>query len=318
MLQRLSCSRDQGDRDLDFSVNHLCDGRPGNDTDFLSAFAIEVEHLGFTGLYFPEHVVLFDTYDSRYPYRRFVADEDSHVSEVEVGRDQGLFDPLVACAVAGMATSRLRVGTSVLVTVVRDPVVLAKEVATIDHVTGGRLDLGLGVGWLRKEIEAAGGSFDRRGARLDEYIGAMKSLWMEARSSYQGEFVNFEDAISFPKPLQDPHPPILAGGNSRAMIRRAARHCQGWYPWNMTIVEATESLRVLDEELESVGRTRRDLRVMFGVRHQCDPGDLTDYVEELDALGVDEIVFSFRIRPDDYQELLGHAATVFGLNSSKA
>lgn len=300
---------------MKFSVNHICDGKPGNGADFLSALAIEVEHLGFTGLYFPEHVVLFDTYDSRYPYRRYVADNESHVSEVEVGHDQGLFDPLIACSMAGIATSRLRVGTSVLVTVVRDPVVLAKEIATLDHVTGGRLDLGLGVGWLRKEIEAAGGSFNRRGARLDEYMSAMKSLWTEDRSSFRGEFVHFEDAISFPKPLQNPHPPILAGGNSRAMIRRAAHHCQGWYPWNMTIAEATEGLRALDEELEAVGRTRGDIRVVFGARHARDPAELIDYVGKLDALGVDEIVFSFRIRPDDYQELLGHAATVLGLDS---
>ncbi len=141
---------------------------------------------------------------------------------------------LSAAAFLAGATSRIHVLTYVLVLAYRNPVLLAKQISTVDFMSGGRFTLGTGAGHLEKEFTALGLSFTDRGARTDEYLQAMKELWTSPSPSFKGRFVQFDEIAFEPKPLQKPHPPIFIGGNSRPAMRRAATFGDGWAPWLVT------------------------------------------------------------------------------------
>jgi probable F420-dependent oxidoreductase len=140
-------------------------------------------------------------------------------------------EALAAVGVLAGATSRIRLLPYVLVLPYRHPVILAKEVATLDFLSAGRVSLGLAVGHLEREFEVLGVPFEERGALTDEYILAMRELWTRAEPSFRGRTVRFENVVFEPKPVQKPHPPLLIGGNSRPAMRRAARLGDGWLPW---------------------------------------------------------------------------------------
>ncbi len=140
-------------------------------------------------------------------------------------------EAMVAASVLAGATSRIKLLTYVLVLPYRDPLMLAKQVSTLDSLSGGRFALGLAVGHLAKEFEALGVPFNERGKRSDEYLAVMKELWTSDDPHFEGRYVEFKDLVFEPKPLQKPHPPVLIGGNSRPAMRRAARAGDGWLPW---------------------------------------------------------------------------------------
>jgi len=140
-------------------------------------------------------------------------------------------DALVAASVLAGATQRIRLLTYVLVLPYRNPVVLAKQAATVDFLSNGRFMLGVGIGHAQREFEALGIPYERRGARSDEYIEAMRELWTSDDPHYTGEFVSFAGIAFEPKPIQRPHPPVLIGGNSKPAMRRAAKYGDGWLPW---------------------------------------------------------------------------------------
>ncbi len=180
---------------------------------------------GFSSLWVAEHVVLFEEYASRYPY-------------LESGRfpaapDRGLTEPFATIGFLAAVTTNIRLGTGVLLVPQRNPVYTAKSVTTLDWLSNGRMDLGIGVGWLAEEFAALGVPFGRRGERCDEYLAVMRSLWTEEVSSFKGEFYELPAARQFPKPVQLPHPPIHVGGESNAALRRAARLAEGWYGYNL-------------------------------------------------------------------------------------
>jgi len=143
-------------------------------------------------------------------------------------------DSLTAAAVLAGATKRIKLLTYVLVLPYRNPVLLAKQIATLDFLSGGRFTLGVGGGHMQREFEALGVSFAERGTLSDEYIRAMKELWTAAEPSFKGRYVQFENIVFEPKPVQKPHPPILIGGNSKPAMRRAATLGDGWLPWLVT------------------------------------------------------------------------------------
>src|SRR5205823_1567015 len=124
----------------------------------------------------------------------------------------------------------------------RNPLLTAREVATVDQFTGGRFMLGVGAGWSSEEYEALGVPWERRGARCDEYIEVMKLLWTQERASYKGEFCSFSDVAAFPKPARSPHPPVLVGGNTPPALRRAARFGDGWFGWNLSVDEVAAAM----------------------------------------------------------------------------
>jgi probable F420-dependent oxidoreductase len=179
------------------------------------------EALGYASVAIADHIVLPLQQESKYPYTldgSFVSDGDA-------------LDQLSLAAFVAGCTRTLRLITSVMIVPHRNPLVTAKMLATIDVLSGGRLVVGVGVGWWREEFEALHApDFDRRGAVTDEYLRIFKTLWTESPAAFAGEFYSFEPLRFLPKPLQQPHPPIWVGGHSRAALRRVARLADGWHP----------------------------------------------------------------------------------------
>lgn len=179
------------------------------------------ESVGFESLWGGEHVVLPSTIDSPYPY---TAD-----GKIPAQPDTPIPDPLIWLAFVAAAAPTLRLGTCILIVPQRNPLVLAKELATLDRLTGGRVELGLGVGWMKEEFDALGIEWERRGARNDEYVAAMQALWAGPHAEFHGEFVNFAPATCSPRPVQS-RIPILVGGDTPAALRRAVKTADGYFP----------------------------------------------------------------------------------------
>lgn len=180
------------------------------------------EAAGFESAWTVEHTVVPANYESTYPYH------DS--GRLSGGIDDVEWpDPLIWMSWAAAATTTMKFSTGVLILPQHNPVITAKQVATLDHMSGGRIMLGVGVGWLKEEFEAIGAPFERRGKRADEYIAAMRELWTADRPTFHGEFVNFDEAYCRPQPAQD-SVPIIIGGDTPIAARRAGRLGDGYFP----------------------------------------------------------------------------------------
>ncbi len=211
-----------------------------------------------------------------------------------VGKRLGLkpyWDALTVLSFVATRTERVRLGTSVLVLPYLHPMPVAKQLVTIDVLSGGRLDLGVGVGAMPEENEALGIDYHTRGAVADECIDVLKALWADGSASYAGAHYAFEDAVSSPKPLQRPHPPLLIGGNGIPALRRVARSGDGWHPYLLDPEQMEERLPRLDEELAKVGRSREEITV--SLRVDIDAVPTRESAEVYAALGIDELVISF-------------------------
>jgi probable F420-dependent oxidoreductase len=264
------------------------------------------EALGFSSVVIADHIVFPVTITSRYPYT---------VSGAFPGQGDALEQlPLMAFVAAKSRT--LRLISSVMILPYRNPVVTAKMLATIDVLSGGRLTVGVGVGWLREEFEALGAPpFERRGAVSDEYLRIFKTLWTQDPASYRGEFYRFEALRCLPHPVQKPHPPIWIGGHSKAALRRVARLGDGWHPVgaNPAVPLRPPELRASLEELrrlaEAEGRDPSTLTISYkapvydrapaGVGPDRRPFSgseqaIVDDVAAFAALGVSELIFDFR------------------------
>lgn len=249
---------------------------------FVRTLGPAIEERGFGGVWVPEHVVLFDDYDSDYPYT-----DDGRMPGTG---DMGLLDPLIALTYLAAVTDRIRLGTGICILPQRNPIYTARQVADIDVLSGGRLDLGIGVGWLREEFDALNVPWERRGRRTDEYLEILRSLWTEESTSYEGETFTIPadpPARLYPKPVQDPVP-VHVGGESDAAMRRAARHGQGWFTFNRPADGLDEPLARLDRHLAEAGRTRDDgFEVTLSpYLHPVGPAELEAYA----AAGVDRLI----------------------------
>ena len=185
------------------------------------AMARAAEAAGIDSLWTVEHVVYPDDYGSTYPY-----DESGRMA---MAPDTDLTDPLTWLTWVGAQTSTIRLATGILILPERNPVVLAKQLGTMDALTGGRIDLGIGVGWLREEFDALGIPWERRGARTDEYVAAMRTLGSGYSVTFEGDFVSFSGVSSNPKPVGGTVP-IIVGGHTDAAARRAGRLGAGFWP----------------------------------------------------------------------------------------
>jgi probable F420-dependent oxidoreductase len=247
----------------------------------MAAFARHVEACGFESLVVVEHTVLMTQYTSVYPY--------DASGRVELPADCPVPDPLDLLAFLAGVTSRVGLATGVLVLPNHHPVVLAKRVATVDALSGGRLRLCVGMGWLKEEIEACGAEFASRGRRADEQLEVMRLLWEErpAGATFHGEFFDFENAACYPKPAG--HVPIHIGGHSVAAARRAGRLGDGFQPLGVAGAELTDLIAVMRDQATKSGRDPDSLELSLG--HLVTKIDL-DRADKLAALGADRVVLA--------------------------
>jgi probable F420-dependent oxidoreductase len=253
--------------------------------DLLEAVATESEARGISTLWVGEHVVLFEEYASSYPY---AAD-----GRIPAPPGSGLLDPIVTLSYLAARTKTVRLGTAMLLLPQRNPVYTAKEISSLDWLSGGRVDLGVGVGWLKEEFEALGVPWERRGARTDEYIEVLRTLWCDDTSSFSGATYTLPDCEMFPKPLQQPYPPIHIGGETDAALRRAARVGQGWHTFNRSPEELAEGLTSLDRFLAEAGRNRGELRITVCPYFNALTPDVVTQYAEAGADAVAALFFCF-------------------------
>ena len=250
----------------------------GADRAVIDAVASTADDCGFATLWVGEHVVMVDRPASRYPY------SDDGVIAVPAQADW--LDPMIALSFAAAASSRIGLATGVLLLPEHNPVVVAKQAASLDRLSGGRLTLGVGVGWSREEFAALSVPFAQRGARTAEYVAAMRTLWRDDVASFDGDFVRFDSIRVNPKPVHDRRIPIVVGGNSDSALRRVATWGDGWYGFNIDGLDAVrDRVAKLEQLCADSGRDRAQLRLSVALR---DPsvGDIGTLVE----LGIDELV----------------------------
>jgi probable F420-dependent oxidoreductase len=250
--------------------------------ELLAAVGAEAEARGIRRLWVGEHVVLFDQYASPYPY----ADD----GRIPAPSGTGLLEPLATLSFLAAHTTTVRLGTAMLLLPQRNPVYTAKEVATLDWLSGGRVDLGVGVGWLAEEFGALDVPWPHRGARTDEYLEVLRTLWCDDPSSFDGDLYRLPPCSMFPKPVQEPHPPIHIGGESDAALRRTARVGRGWHTFNRLPEDLATPLSRLDELLVAAGRDRLDVEItVCPYMHALTP----DRVEQYAAAGADAVAALF-------------------------
>ena len=247
--------------------------------EYLRTVGPGLEERGFESVWVAEHVVMFDDYDSRYPY----ADDGRFPG----GGDTGLLEPLTALTYLAAVTDTIRLGTGICLVAQRNPVYTAKQVVDLDVLSGGRVDFGVGVGWLREEFDVVAMPFEDRGARAREHLEVMKELWVNETASYKGTFYDLPPCSLYPKPVQQPHPPIHFGGETTAALRRAADLGQGWYGFNRTPDEVPEALARLDRLLEERGRSRDDFEISVCPYFK---GIDRDALRRYEDLGVDRVI----------------------------
>jgi probable F420-dependent oxidoreductase len=246
-----------------------------------AAIAEAAEGAGFEAIWTVEHVVVPSGYESKYPY-------DASGKMAGGAEDFDLPDPLVWLAYIAARTERIKLATGILILPQRNPVITAKELATIDHLSGGRMVLGVGAGWLAEEFSAIGVPFEERGRRLDEYVAAMRALWTQEKASFDGEFVQFSDCISRPRPAQGTIP-VVVGGDSKAAARRAGRLGDGYFPGSSSIEQLRTVVGIMRESAEEHGRDPDSIQLIAGAMAR--PGaDLDRRIEELAELGVTQAI----------------------------
>lgn len=252
------------------------------------------ERVGFESMVCIEHVVIPTKYDSVYPY--------GSDGRFPGGPDVLLPDPLIWMSYVAGVTSKIRFMTGVLILPQRNPLVLAKEVATLDYLSGGRIELGIGVGWLREEFDAIGVPFKARGRRADEHIEAMRTLWSRDDVSYAGEFIEFKGISCNPKPAQTTIP-IIIGGHSRAAAKRAGRLGDGYFPAIGREVDLPTLFATARQSAAEHGREPDELTFTAG----C-PGVFGDdplgALEERQEIGVQRIAVPGMQFADDPERLI--------------
>jgi probable F420-dependent oxidoreductase len=248
----------------------------GADPLVISAVARAAEQNGFATLWAGEHVVMVDRPDSKYPY----ADD----GRIAVPSAADWLDPLDLLAFLSAVTSTIRLATGVLLLPEHNPVVVAKRAATVDVLSGGRLTLGVGIGWSAEEFAALGVPFRGRGARTEEYIDVLRALWRDDVASHTGSHVQFDRVRCYPKPIRRSIPVVL-GGNSDGALERAARCGDGWYGFNVSLGTLPERLGFLRSACQERGRAASELDTAVAL-----VGASATDLPDLEALGVTELV----------------------------
>lgn len=243
------------------------------------------EELGFESLFFPEHTHIPTSRRTPWPGGGELPKEYSHT-----------LDPFVACGAVAAVTRTLKVGTGVCLVMQRDPITTAKEVASVDHLSGGRFLFGIGGGWNEDEMENHGTDPKLRWKILRERILAMKEIWTNEEAEFHGKFVNFDPIWQWPKPVQKPHPPILVGGAGPHTLDRVLEYGDGWMPiGGRTGAVLAQMIRELQERAKAAGRGPIPVSV-FGVPPS------KEVIEQYAEMGVDRVIFG--VRPEGAEQVL--------------
>lgn len=264
------------------------------------------EKLGFHSVMVADHIVIPESSESVYPYTA----DGAFLSKGDA------METLTTMSYVAGATEKLRIVSSVMIVPQRNPVFTAKALATVDVLSGGRVTLGVGVGWFREEFEALDAAdFDKRGAVTNEYLEIFKKLWTQSPVAHDGEFYQFKSLRCEPQPVQKPHIPIWIGGHSRPALRRAARYGDGWHPVGAVAAsplppeEMTQKIEELKRLTDKAGRDFDKITISFKAplyephmkevagerrRFTGTPEQVADDIREYAALGISEFIFDFR------------------------
>ena len=292
---------------MDIGISGMFGNSPRRDMGFLRAYAQTCEGLGFASLWAPEHVVFFASYDSKYPYT-----EDG---SQPWSPDTGIYDCLTVCTVAATVTTRLRVCTSVMILPQRPALLTAKEALSVDHASNGRFVLGVGAGWSSEEYLALGVPWEDRARRYDECIEAMRVAWTEDRATYRGRYVNFENAVLNPKPVNGTIP-IVIGGDSGVAIRRAARIGDGWYGW-WAGYDLDAQVERMHAALEAHGRTgdaNFSWKLGLPIGGES-PDEVAAKAAKAESLGIGEFVVGAPVPTKDFETHLQRWADALGVRA---
>ncbi len=237
--------------------------------------AKEVEDRGFESLWIPEHTHIPISRKTPYPGGGELPRDYSHT-----------LDPFVALSHAAATTSKLRLGTGICLLTQRDTLTTAKEVASLDLLSGGRFELGIGGGWNEDEMENHGTEYKTRFRKMGEQVLALKELWTKEEAEFHGDFVDFDPVWSWPKPVQKPHPPVLLGGESRYTLQRVVDYCDGWFPRGRDPERVLAALAELDQIAAEAGRDRSTISVSIFAAATDREG-----VDGWEAAGADRCIF---------------------------
>jgi probable F420-dependent oxidoreductase len=262
---------------------------PGARPGAIAEFARHAERLGFSTLWVAEHVVLFDRQRSKYPY--------SPEGNWPTPGDIDWLDPFLTLTYAAAVTHRIRLGTGICLVPEHNPLILAKQIATIDRLSGGRFALGVGIGWSADEFAALGIPFARRADRTREYVELMRRLWREEVTTFSGEFVKVENVRSYPKPASAIA--VIFGGESVPALRRSAEYGTGWYGFNLDPDQAAAKIEKLRALARKNGRDPDEIEIIVSpYLTRITPADLKKYRDA----GVDELVLLTGV-PEDRSQI---------------
>ena len=244
---------------------------------FISDFGRRAEEAGLDSIWMGEHVVLFERMEFPYP--------GSRDGKIPVPSGGGMLDTVATFGFLAAATKRIRFGTGITLISQRNPIYTAKEFATLDWLSGGRIDFGIGVGWCKEEVIASGYTWADRGARSDEFLELINQLWTQPLASYQGKHFQVAECRLDPKPVQTPLP-IIVGGHSAAGLRRAARYGTGWYGFAINPEQTVVALKQLDVARAAEGRTRAGFEIVITPPFNVSDDMLRAFAD----LGVDRVI----------------------------
>jgi probable F420-dependent oxidoreductase len=241
-----------------------------------SAVARAAEAAGFDSVWTGEHIVL----------------PEPQVPPSPVPADTPFVDSAIALAYVAAVTRTLKLGTGIIILPQRNPVVLAKELASVDVLSNGRLIFGIGIGYLKPEFEAIGAPFDHKGPRSEEFLAAMVALWTMEKPAYRGRFVSFSGINAMPRPVQKPHPEVVFGGHTKDAYGRAARLAKGWFGFALDVEGTAKSVEGLRAACKDAGRPFDDLEVSVTPRGRVD----LDTARRFAELGVSRLILLHRGR----------------------
>jgi probable F420-dependent oxidoreductase len=243
------------------------------------AVARKAEDVGIESVWTFEHVIVPVEYESKYPY--------SPNGKMGTTPETNFVDPLIALSLIAASTTKVRLATGVNILSQANPLFLAKQAASLDFISGGRFMLGVGIGWLEEEFQALGAPFERRGARFDDYIQAMKKVWSEGVVEHQSDFISWSGFKSYPLPVQKPHLPVIIGGVKGKAFERTARHGDGWFAPTASPDQLAPMLEELAKACDAVGRDPATVEVSA---MWVDAGAGLDALRRYEDLGVSRLI----------------------------